>query len=93
MLLELSLKTALPVPFMVTAVPDPKFGERIVLLLESEEHIDVPPLLAQAYNQLPVYWRPKQTFFVQHLPQTETGKPDRATARKVAQEIASAKKK
>ena len=34
---ENALKTALPVPFMVTAVPDPKFGERIVLLLESEE--------------------------------------------------------
>jgi acyl-coenzyme A synthetase/AMP-(fatty) acid ligase len=32
-------------------------------------------------------------FFVQHLPQTETGKPDRATARKVALEIASTKKK
>lgn len=60
---------------MVTAVPDPKFGERIVLLLESEENTDVSPLLAQAYNQLPVYWRPKQTFFVQHLPQTETGNP------------------
>ena len=78
---------------MVTAVPDPKFGECIVLLLESEEKADVSPLLAQAYDQLPTYWRPKQTFFVQHLPQTETGKPDRATARKVAQEIASAKKK
>lgn len=90
---ENALKTALPVPFMVTAVPDPKFGECIVLLLESEEQTDVPPLLAQAYNQLPVYWRPKQTFFFQHLPQTETGKPDRATARKVALEIASTKKK
>ena len=90
---ENALKTALPIPFMVTAVPDPKFGECIVLLLESEEQTDVPPLLAQAYNQLPVYWRPKQTFFVQHLPQTETGKPDRATARKVALEIASTKKK
>lgn len=90
---ENALKTALPVPFMVTAVPDPKFGERIVLLLESEENTDVFPLLAQAYDQLPTYWRPKQTFFVRHLPQTETGKPDRATARKVAQEIASAKKK
>ena len=90
---ENALKTALPVPFMVTAVPDPKFGECIVLLLESEENTDVSPLLAQAYDQLPTYWRPKQTFFVRHLPQTETGKPDRATARKVAQEIASAKKK
>ena len=90
---ENALKTALPVPFMVTAVPDPKFGERIVLLLESEENTDVSPLLAQAYNQLPTYWRPKQTFFVRHLPQTETGKPDRATARKVAQEIARTKKK
>ena len=90
---ENALKTALPVPFMVTAVPDPKFGERIVLLLESEENTDVSPLLAQAYDQLPTYWRPKQTFFVRHLPQTETGKPDRATARKVAQEIASTKKK
>lgn len=90
---EDALKTALPAPFMVTAVPDPKFGERIVLLLESEENTDVSPSLAQVYDQLPAYWRPKQTFVVRHLPQTETGKPDRATARKVAQEIASTKKK
>ena len=72
---ENALKTALPVPFMVTAVPDPKFGECIVLLLESEENTDVSPLLAQAYDQLPTYWRPKQTFFVRHLPQPKPGNP------------------
>ena len=78
---------------MVTAVPDPKFGERIVLLLEDEGKTYTVELLNQALLKLPAYWRTKQVFHIQKLPQTETGKPDRATARKVAKEIAESEKK
>lgn len=90
---ENALKPSLPVPFLVTSVPDPKFGERIVLLLEDEKKTYTAELLNQILQALPVYWRPKQVIHIQKLPQTETGKPDRGTARKLAKEIADNKNK
>ena len=79
---EAALQPHLPFPFAVTSAPDPKFGERIVLLVEG-----VPathPLLAPAFAALPPYWRPKQVVSVAALPKTGTGKPDRAEARRLA---------
>lgn len=82
---EDALRPHLPFPFAITSVPDAKFGERIVLLVENvpADH----PLLPPAIAALPPYWRPKQVFSVPQLPQTGTGKPDRATARRLARSI------
>ena len=79
---EETLRPHLHHPFLITCAPDIKFGERIVLLVEnlpsdSEE-------VRRAIDTLPVYWRPKQTFTVSRLPLTGTGKPDRATAKRIA---------
>ena len=84
---EDALRPRLPFPFAITSVPDAKFGERIVLLVENARTDD--PLLSQAIAALPPYWRPKQVFCVPQLPQTGTGKPDRATARKLARGLAN----
>ena len=84
---EDALRPRLPFPFAITSVPDAKFGERIVLLVENARTDD--PLLSQAIAALPPYWRPKQVFSVSQLPQTGTGKPDRATARKLARGLAN----
>ena len=82
---EKALSNTLSCPFMITSVPDPKFGERIVMLVEDilpKEKTD------QALAALPPYWRPKQIFRTERLPQTGTGKPDRANARRIAREKA-----
>ena len=86
---EDALRPRLPFPFAITSVPDAKFGERIVLLVENARTDD--PLLSQAIAALPPYWRPKQVFCVPQLPQTGTGKPDRATARQLARGLAKEK--
>lgn len=81
---EAALRPYLPFPFAITAAPDAKFGERVVLLVEN-----VPvdhPLIAPAVATLPPYWRPKQVIRVSALPLTGTGKPDRATARRMVRE-------
>lgn len=79
---EESLRPHLLFPFMITSVPDAKFGERIVLLAETGTESGVR--IAKAVEELPVYWRPKQTFYMERIPLTETGKPDRATAKRIA---------
>lgn len=80
---EEALAARLPFPFAITAAPDAKFGERIVLLVEKvpADH----PAIAPAVAALPPYWRPKQVVSVPALPKTGTGKPDRAAARRMAE--------
>lgn len=79
---EQALKNYLTQPFVITSVPDVKFGEKIVLLIEGE----LPAQLDAIYEQaLPMYWRPKSTVGVRRMPLTETGKPDRAAAKRLAQ--------
>lgn len=84
---ENALRPLMPYPFMVTSVPDIKFGERIVLLVETNEAIGKQ--VENAIATLPPYWRPKQIFALPTLPLTGTGKPDRANARKIAKKQAS----
>lgn len=83
---ETLLKPRLTFDIQITGVPDPKFGERIVLLAETGENLNDRQrnLLEEAFNSLPPYWRPKETIPVPSLPKTGSGKPDRATARRIA---------
>ena len=68
----------------ITAIPDAKFGE-IVVLLYSHAYTE-SEIKSVCEKVLPTYWIPKHYKAVSHLPLTGTGKPDRATARKMAQE-------
>lgn len=85
---ENSLYKELSLPFMITSVPDPKFGEQIVLLLEENSSHQLSHetelVIQNAINKLPVYWRPKSIIKVSKLPLTGTGKPDRASAKIIA---------
>lgn len=84
--IEAALYPYMPLPFQITSAPDPKFGERIVLLIEGCTKKITPELegiMGKAFDKLPAYWRPKQIVFVASLPMTETGKPDRAAAKQL----------
>ena len=86
--IENTLRQIMNIPFLITSAPDPKFGEHIVLLVERNEQDsasnDLEQKIQRAINTLPTYWRPKSVVKVPKLPLTETGKPDRATAKRLA---------
>ena len=79
---EATLKEYLDVPFQITARKDAKFGEIVVLLYNKvKEEADIRRICEE---KLPAYWVPKIYLPVKELPLTGTGKPDRATARRIA---------
>lgn len=80
---ETLLKPHLSQPFLITKQPDRKLGERVVLLAEGGNEAAIKAL-CQRY--LPKYWQPKQILFVPKIPLTETGKPARALAERLAAE-------
>lgn len=83
---EETLRPVLPYPFIITSAPDAKFGECIVMIMElhPENHDDVHSIIENAIATLPPYWRPKRIITTRSLPLTETGKPDRARAKRIA---------
>ena len=74
------------IPFMITKVKDDKFGEAVVLLVEGSK--GALPHEEQLFAALTKYERPKHIIPVPRLPMTETGKPARGVAAKLAEEWA-----
>ena len=72
------------IPFMITKVKDDKFGEAVVLLVEGSK--GALPHDEQLFAALTKYERPKHIIPVSRLPMTETGKPARAVAARLAEE-------
>lgn len=83
---ETILKPLLSFAIQITSASDPKFGERIILLAETGKAINEEQQhqLSNACEHLPAYWRPKEVIPVHTLPQTGSGKPDRAKAKILA---------
>ena len=79
---EATLKEHLDIPFQITARKDAKFGEIVVLIYNK---VKDEALVRQVCEEaLPTYWVPKAYIALDELPLTGTGKPDRATARRIA---------
>jgi len=78
---ERLLKPHLSAPFMITKRPDKKFGEQVVLLTESMDMDAVKDICQQV---LPKYWQPRSYAHIDTLPMTETGKPARKEAERLA---------
>ncbi len=80
---ESRLRPHLTQPFVATSVPDAKYGEVLVLLVQSSRPLD-KQIAELCKRHLPPYHRPRYYLQVNQLPMTETGKPARKVARQLA---------
>ena len=95
--LERLVRPFLTMPYMVTKRKSEKFGEIVVLMVEKEdddegatfeEKSELPILQAirkLLHRVLPRYWEPRLYLSVDRIPMTETGKPNRALAQRMAE--------
>jgi o-succinylbenzoate synthase len=79
---EEKLRSVLLHPFAISSAPDPKFGEAIVLIVESD--IDISDINTQIPLILTKYERPRHIIPVPRLPRTGNGKIDRGECKKIA---------
>ena len=81
---EEALKPFLRNPFLITKRRDEKFGEAVVILTEATDLAEVSEVCVGA---LPKYWCPRKYIHVDRIPLTATGKPARAEALSLAEEV------
>ncbi|MEG1543211.1 MAG: AMP-binding protein [Tannerellaceae bacterium] len=81
---EAILRPYITTPFAITARPDARLGESVVLLVEAP--VDTTSLSVLLTHLFPGYDRPKQIVTVSSLPLTGNGKIDRATCRRIVTE-------
>ena len=81
---ERTLKPYIESPFMITKRSDKKFGEIVVLITENNNIAEVESICKRV---LPKYWCPHHYIHVDCIPLTETGKPARAKALSLAEEV------
>ncbi len=79
---ERKLRQYLSVPYIVTKKLNHKFGEIVVLIVQSG---DVKGIQQICETVLPKYWQPRLYIPIDEIPLTETGKPARAEAYNIAQ--------
>ena len=96
--IEAKLQPVMDVPFIITKRPDAKFGETVVLLAEiKHDGIDtlegkntlggkeiLEKIKAACKARLSKYEQPHVFIVLDRLPMTETGKPAKAEAMKIA---------
>lgn len=83
--MEKRLRPFIPVPFVVTSVPDPRLGQALTLLIAGQ--VDVRELESKLQTVLDAYHRPRHIFMTESIPQTENGKTDRAGCRMLARQM------
>ena len=81
---EALLRPHLSMPFMITKGPDARLGQQVVLLTEDADREQVETI---CHKVLPRYWQPRQVIYTEKLPLTETGKPARAAAERLAEKL------
>lgn len=81
--LEEKIKTIITIPFAITALPDVKFGEKIVLLTEQPLSSSI---ITDIKKHLTKFEYPQKYITVDKIPYTSNGKIDRAACKIVAQQ-------
>ncbi len=80
---EARLRPFLTQEFIASSIPDKKYGEALVLLIEGTP-LPQEQLKAICRKHLPPYHHPRHYFFVPQLPKTISGKPARKQAKELA---------
>lgn len=80
--MEVKLRPYINVPFLISKRSDPKFGETVVMIAETN---DIESLKTICKERLNKYEQPHKYIAVDSIPTTETGKPARAKAMEIAQ--------
>lgn len=83
--MEKRLRPFIPVPFVVTSVPDPRLGQALTLQIAGQ--VDARELESKLQTVLDAYHRPRHIFMTESIPQTENGKTDRAGCRILARQM------
>lgn len=73
----------IPVPFVITSVPDQRLGQAVTLLIEGQ--LELSEIKCKLRSMLALYHRPKYIHLVNHIPQTGNGKIDRFGCRTLAE--------
>lgn len=81
---EQLLAGSLSSPFLITKKKDEMLGEKVVLLTEDN---DLGAVEQKCKSVMPKYWLPRLYIHIDAVPKTETGKPARAEAAKIAEEF------
>lgn len=85
--IEKILRPYIPVPFVITSVPDQRLGQAVTLLLEGQP--DIKEIEDKLQSILEPYHRPKYVLYTDCIPQTGNGKMNRAGCRDLAERLLS----
>ena len=85
--IEKILRPYIPVPFVITSVPDQRLGQAVTLLLEGQP--DIEEIEDKLQSILEPYHRPKYVLYTDCIPQAGNGKMNRAGCRDLAERLLS----
>lgn len=85
--IEKILRPFIPLPFVITSVPDQRLGQAVTLLIAGQ--VDTKEIEANLQNilELKPYYRPRYILTTDYIPQTKNGKISRADCRALALRI------
>ena len=72
--IEAKLSPMIEERFILTGIPDPELGERLVLVIEGSANKDISPTKIKKSSELQAYEIPKEIYYLQKFPETKTGK-------------------
>lgn len=75
--IEQKIKPLIKEPFFISSMPDEKLGNRLILLIESKDNIDLKELNNKLKNVLTTYEKPKEIFRLLEFVYTANGKINR----------------